>query len=159
MTALTTFIGSNIAENKSQWSHNIHGQSFPHEWIYHFHRISTKKGITNQIFSLFIDGKQYFAMIWYENAVNFGAFILNAERVSSCWKLTWFMNDLTNSMLRSRAYVSLLQESRIRAPKIVFGKSLSSLLIRSRAYSMASSRWTPFSCLTAPHGGSLSDTY
>lgn len=69
------------------------------------------------------------------------------------------MNDLTNSMLRSRAYVSLLQESRIRAPKIVFGKSLSSLLIRSRAYSMASSRWTPFSCLTAPHGGSLSGTY
>lgn len=72
--------------------------------------------------------------------------------ISKKWRLTWFMYDLTNSMLWSRAYVSLLQESRMRAPSVVFGRSSLSALIWSRIYNIASNRCIPFSSFTAPHG-------
>lgn len=47
--------------------------------------------------------------------------------------------------------MSLLHESRIRAPKVTLGRIVGSLLILSMAYNMASSLWIPFSSLTAPH--------
>lgn len=52
----------------------------------------------------------------------------------------------------SRAYVSREQVSRIRAPSVTLGNSSGSLLMRSMAKSMASSRWMPFSFFSSPQG-------
>lgn len=52
----------------------------------------------------------------------------------------------------SRAWVSLEQVSRIRAPSVMLGSRLLSLLMRSRAKSMASSLCMPFSFFSSPHG-------
>lgn len=52
----------------------------------------------------------------------------------------------------SKAWVSLEQVSRMRAPSVMFGNRLLSLLMRSRAKSIASSLWMPFSFLSSPHG-------
>lgn len=52
----------------------------------------------------------------------------------------------------SRAYVSREQVSRMRAPRVTLGSSSGSLLMRSMAKSMASSRWMPFSFFSSPQG-------
>lgn len=52
----------------------------------------------------------------------------------------------------SKAWVSLEQVSSTRAPSVMLGSRLLSLLIRSRAKSMASSLCIPFSFLSSPHG-------
>lgn len=52
----------------------------------------------------------------------------------------------------SRACVSLEQVSRIRAPSVMLGSRLLSLLMRSRAKSMASSLCMPFSFFSSPQG-------
>lgn len=52
----------------------------------------------------------------------------------------------------SKAWVSLEQVSRIRAPSVMLGSRLLSLLMRSRAKSMASSLCIPFSFFSSPHG-------
>lgn len=52
----------------------------------------------------------------------------------------------------SKAWVSLEQVSRMRAPSVILGSRLLSLLMRSRAKSMASSLCMPFSFLSSPHG-------
>lgn len=58
----------------------------------------------------------------------------------------------TNVRDCSRAYVSLEQVSKIRAPSVMLGNSSGSLLIRSMANIMASKRWMPFSFFSSPHG-------
>lgn len=67
-------------------------------------------------------------------------------------ELSFWMRAWTKVSDCSRAYVSLEQVSRIRAPKVMLGSKSGSLLIWSKAYSMASSRWIPFSFLTSPQG-------
>lgn len=52
----------------------------------------------------------------------------------------------------SKAWVSLEQVSRTRAPSVMLGSRLLSLLMRSRAKSMASSLCIPFSFFSSPHG-------
>lgn len=56
----------------------------------------------------------------------------------------------TNVSDCSRAWVSREQVSRIRAPRVILGSSSLSLLMRSRANSMASSLWIPFSFFSSP---------
>lgn len=52
----------------------------------------------------------------------------------------------------SRAWVSREHVSRIRAPRVMLGSNSWSLLMRSRAKSMASRRWMPFSFFSSPQG-------
>lgn len=52
----------------------------------------------------------------------------------------------------SSACVSREQVSRIRAPSVILGRSSWSLLMRSKAKSMASRRWMPFSFFSSPQG-------
>lgn len=70
------------------------------------------------------------------------------------WHLTsvpsFSMSAWTKVRDCSRAWVSREHVSRIRAPRVIFGKSSWSLLIRSNAKSMASRRWIPFSFFSSP---------
>lgn len=60
------------------------------------------------------------------------------------------INAWTNVSDCSRAWVSREQVSRMRAPRVILGSSSLSLLMRSRANSMASSLWIPFSFFNSP---------
>ncbi|TNN67347.1 hypothetical protein EYF80_022454 [Liparis tanakae] len=67
-------------------------------------------------------------------------------------EVSFWMRAWTKVSDCSRAYVSLEQVSRIRAPSVMLGSRSGSLLIWSKAYSKASNRWTPFSLLISPQG-------
>ncbi len=62
------------------------------------------------------------------------------------------MSAWTNVRDCSRAWVSREHVSRTRAPSVMFGSSSWSLLMRSRAKSIASRRWIPFSFFSSPQG-------
>lgn len=64
--------------------------------------------------------------------------------------LSFSMSACTKVSDCSRAWVSREHVSRMRAPSVMLGSSSLSLLMRSSANSIASSRWMPFSFFSSP---------